>query len=116
MLSSKLKVKAMQKAEINAALDTKFEHSDVGVMTFREFFKELLQRVWHEGEGFSGKRAFVNSGWEDDVYKGLAKAGLIEGQNLSLDDPDFDPEDEEEEWDYDSEAADKLIFKMIDAL
>jgi hypothetical protein len=39
----------------------------------------LLMSVWDQGECFSGKRPFGNSGWEQDVYDPLVRAGFIAG-------------------------------------
>ncbi len=52
---------------------------DNGPVTLREYFHALLSTLWHEEEGFSGKRPFGNSGWQGDVYRPLAKAGYVTG-------------------------------------
>ncbi len=44
-----------------------------------EYLGLLLSTLWLQGEGFSGKRPFGNSGWEYDVYVALAQAGIIDG-------------------------------------
>jgi len=49
-------------------------------LTLREYFKKLLITLWEEGEDFSGKRPFGNSGWQYDVYKSLILAGNIYGE------------------------------------
>jgi hypothetical protein len=83
-----------------------FEHpfSDCSATTLREYFHELLETLWTEGEGFSGKRPFGNSGWEYDVYAALIHAGAIEGE-LN--------EDGYVEKCNDEEAA-SFVFKLID--
>jgi hypothetical protein len=48
--------------------------------TLRDFFKELAVKVWEEGEGFSGKRPFGNSGWEYPVYRALIESGSVPGR------------------------------------
>jgi hypothetical protein len=48
--------------------------------TLRNFFKELSLQVWVEGEGFSGKRPFGNSGWKFDVYAALIEAKIVPGK------------------------------------
>ena len=48
-------------------------------VSLREYLHELLSCLWNEGEGFSGKRPFGNSGWDNDVYAFLVKAGSIKG-------------------------------------
>lgn len=53
-------------------LDFQFESSDLGTTTVRGYYKSLLSTLWNEGEGFSGKRPFGNSGWDGDLYKAAA--------------------------------------------
>jgi hypothetical protein len=53
--------------------------------TVRGYLVELLRRLWVEGEGFSGKRPFGDSGWEYDLYEPLVKAGLVAGATLDED-------------------------------
>lgn len=62
------------------ALEVRFD-SDAGEnLTVREYFRVLLSTVWEEGEGFSGKRPFGNSGWEYDLYAPLIRGGFIPGR------------------------------------
>lgn len=62
-------------------LDLKFQCYDLhGEVTIREYLRELLVTLWCEGEGFSGKRPFGNSGWERDLYKPLIAACVIAGE------------------------------------
>lgn len=63
-----------------SALDLPMDRNDADASTVREYLKALLMRLWIQGESFSGKRPFGNSGWEYDLYKPLVKAGLIEGK------------------------------------
>jgi hypothetical protein len=61
-----------------AALDAFRFDSDAGDnLTPREWLCDLLLTLWHDGEGFSGKRPWGNSGWETDIYKPLAQHGFI---------------------------------------
>ncbi len=46
--------------------------------TVLDYLRELLELLWQEQDGFSGKRPFGNSGWEWDLYVPLAKAGFID--------------------------------------
>lgn len=63
-----------------AALEVRFS-SDAGYdLTVREYLRTLLMTMWEEGEGFSGKRPFGNSGWEYDLYKPLIAGGFIPGK------------------------------------
>lgn len=45
-------------------------------LTLREYFGALLTTLWVEGEGFSGKRPFGDSGWQHDVSSALSSAGF----------------------------------------
>jgi len=89
-------------------LDMKFIHTDISTkpITFRKFFQELLLTLWSELEGFSGKRPFGNSCWDNEVYAGLVKNGLVKGH--------IDEDGGVEELDY--QKADDIIFKMIKEL
>ena len=58
-------------------LDVAIQDDDSGATTIRAYLCALAGAVWSEGDGFSGKRPFGNSGWAWDVYTALAKAGLI---------------------------------------
>jgi hypothetical protein len=79
--------------------------NDSGAETIKGYLKELLSVLWNEGESFSGKRPFGNSGWEDDLYKPLIVAGVVDGY---LDEDgcvaDVNP------------AANQIIFDCIEAL
>lgn len=76
-------------------------HSEL--LTIKDYFKSLLSRLWADGESFSGKRPFGNSGWEYDLYRPLIKAGAVNGKLDEFDDIE----------EVDKKAADKLIFKLI---
>lgn len=55
--------------------------SDAGKnLTIAEYLKTLLETLWKEQEGFSGKRPFGNSGWEYDLYMPLIKYGYVDGK------------------------------------
>jgi len=95
--------KIMKPQEI---LDLPISSSEVDVFIIRDYFKALLSTLWREGEGFSGKRPFGNSGWEYDVYVALIKGGVIEGV---LDEDGFVEE-------CDTVTADQIIQDAISAL
>lgn len=62
-------------------LNTIIADCDVGKnITVRHYLVELLLTLWVEGEQFSGKRPFGNSGWEYDIYKALVSAGVVCGE------------------------------------
>jgi hypothetical protein len=60
-------------------LAVRLEFNSARAETVREYLVMLLTAVWRQGEGFSGKRPFGNSGWEWDLFGPLVKAGLIVG-------------------------------------
>lgn len=85
-------------------LDLKFETSDFDEpITIREYFKQLLKSLWVEGDGFSGKRPFGNSGWQFDVYKALIQNGFIDGK--------LDPDGYVES--VDTRIADRFVLNQI---
>jgi hypothetical protein len=59
----------------------KYEYKFRGVdaCNLREYFFRLLETLWLEGEGFSGKRPFGDSCWEYDIYEALVEMGAIQG-------------------------------------
>jgi hypothetical protein len=62
------------------ALDLRITHKQLGDISLREFFCNLLIKLWDEQEGFSGKRPWGNSGWDEPVYAALIKAEIINGE------------------------------------
>ncbi len=87
-------------------LDIPMEENDANASTIREYLKALLSHLWAEGEGFSGKRPFGNSGWEYDLYSALIKAEAVKGK---LD--EYGHVDR-----VDEKKANKLIFQAIEEL
>jgi hypothetical protein len=75
-------------------------HREVSI---REYLHELLTELWREGEGFSGKRPFGNSGWEYDLYKPLIQAGVVPG---SIDEDGYIN-------DVDAPFANAVVFRLI---
>lgn len=66
--------------EVSAtALDVRFDSDAGDNLSVREYLRTLLIHLWDQGESFSGKRPFGNSGWEQDLYAPLVKAGFIAG-------------------------------------
>ena len=63
--------------ELKKALEVRFDSDAGDNITVRDYLFELLDTLWFEEEGFNGKRPYVNSGWQYDVYHALAKAGFI---------------------------------------
>lgn len=89
------------------ALDVLFEHQDLGKVSVREFFRQLLSTLWEEEDSFSGKRPFGNSCWQYDLYIGLIDAGFLEGKVFRDEDGGV------EEVDYDYKVAEKLTQSLI---
>ncbi|BAD58868.1 hypothetical protein [Nocardia farcinica] len=54
------------------------DDNDADASTIRDYLIELLKTVWDEGEEFSGKRPFGNSGWKYELFEALAGAEAIE--------------------------------------
>jgi len=82
-------------------LDLKIDSEDFPEdLTIRGYLILLLQTLFMEGEGFSGKRPFGNSCWESDLYWPLAKADVIEGGTEN----------------YNHEAARAIIKLCIDSI
>lgn len=93
-------------------LKIKMVENDAGAKTIREYFVSLLWELWVEGESFSGKRPFGNSGWEYEIYQSLAKAGAIEATYYPKDDDEEEPEIDS----YDEKTANRLIKLAIESL
>lgn len=87
-------------------IDIPMEENDAEAKTIGEYLKKLFCTLWGEGEGFSGKRPFGNSGWQHDVYAALIKASVVDGgldEYGCVDDIDY-------------EQADNMIIKAIEDL
>lgn len=54
--------------------------NDAEASNIREYLKRLLSELWDDGESFSGKRPFGNSGWEFELYTALVAAKMIDGE------------------------------------
>lgn len=96
----------MAKIDGNMVLGLPMEKNDSGARTIKGYLIKLLDELWAEGEGFSGKRPFGNSGWERDLHKPLIVAGVIPGK---LDSDGYIEE-------VDDLLANKVIFTAIHAL
>ena len=68
-------------------LDIPMKENDAGAKTVGEYLIMLLliDQLWCEGEGFSGKRPFGNYGWEYELYHALACANAIEANFVEYD-------------------------------
>jgi len=87
-------------------LETPVGPNDAGAGTVREYLVALAEAVWDQGEGFSGKRPWGNSGWEHDLYHALGARGHIRY--------------EQDEHGYcesvDREAGHRLIRQALEAM
>ena len=78
--------------------------NDPEAKTIGDYLRLLLIAVWEQGEVFSGKRPFGNSGWEGELYEPLIRAKVVDGQIDS--DGYIDTVDQDE--------ADEIITDLID--
>lgn len=60
-------------------LDAPMGKNDAGAKTVRQYFLKLLLTLVQDGEGFSGKRPFGNSGWEYELAIAWIKSGHLLG-------------------------------------
>lgn len=96
-----MNIKAIMKLKMG-----KSNTAEVG--TVGEYLNTLLQQVFLQGEGFSGKRPFGDSGWESEIFYPLVESGLVLG-NIYKD---------EDGWEdleiYNHREAQKFLCKLID--
>lgn len=88
-------------------LDIPTKDNDVDARTIGEYLVFLLDQLWAEGEGFSGKRPFGNSGWEDDLYNALAFAHAIKADFIEYEEGEISVD-----W-FDVKKANKLVREAI---
>jgi hypothetical protein len=86
-------------------LKIKFRSDDLSkTLTIEGYLKELLHTLFIEGDGFSGKRPFGNSGWEHDLELALINNKIING---TLDEDGFISS---------SDGIDDIIHDLIKAM
>ena len=90
--------------DLSLVLSYPMIENDADARTVGHYLYTLLWTLWQEGEGFSGKRPFGNSGWEYDLYKPLVVGGFVTGE---LDEDGYIDS-------VDKEAANSLIFDCIE--
>lgn len=95
-----------KKMTADEVLAIPMSENDASATNIKGYLKALLTELWSEGEGFSGKRPFGNSGWEYDFYVALVKSGAVEGK---LDSDGCIKN-------VDKTKANELIFEAIEAL
>ena len=95
------------------ALDLRLDSDAGNNITIRQYLFELLNTLWNEGESFSGKRPFGNSGWDYELFTPLVKSGFISG---SYDDEyGLDDMDEKEAREFVGKLIYAAIFGAVDA-
>lgn len=82
--------------------------NDADAKDIRGYLKALLTELWAEGEGFSGKRPFGNSGWEYELYVALIMGGVVKGT--------LDEGYVQDISDTEKRKATRLIAEAIEAL
>lgn len=63
---------------LQGALEVRFDSDAGDNITVRDYLRILLETLWDEKEGFSGKRPFGNSDWEFNLYEPLMEAGFLD--------------------------------------
>lgn len=87
--------------------------NDSGADTIGGYFHALLVKLWEDGESFSGKRPFGNSGWDYALYAALVKANAVEGHIETFSEEDGGGEDVDC---TDQKHARAIILAALDAL
>ena len=83
--------------------------NDAEAEDIKDYLKQLLCKLWADGEQFSGKSPFGNSGWEYELYAALIKAKAINGV---LDENGY----VQQLNDRETKRANSLIYDAINAL
>lgn len=96
-----------------AALEVRFDSDAGDQLTLRQFLHQLLDALWVEGEGFSGKRPWGNSGWQYGVLDALARAGHIEGAVVL--EPNGDPREWVDLTPQQEQAGNDLVRQLLAA-
>lgn len=60
-------------------LSCPMQPNDADADTVGDYLKQLLLALLQDGEDFSSKRPFGNSGWEYELYTALVREGLVNG-------------------------------------
>lgn len=97
-----------------AALELRLGDTDAGDnITVRQYLHALMETLWWEEDGFSGKRPFGNSGWQWDLITPLCVAGFIEGTVLKAETPE--DQDEVDMTKEQIDAARRYVLRLIKA-
>ncbi|PCJ96655.1 MAG: hypothetical protein COA52_01255 [Hyphomicrobiales bacterium] len=92
-------------------LDVKMiEENDAEAERIRDYLKKLLCSLWIQGESFSAKRPFGNSGWQIELYQSLAASGLVKNCKKTVYDDGII------EYYYDSETESLMDDLIIEAI
>lgn len=87
-------------------LSTPIQDNSAEAATIGEYLSLLLSTLWLQGDGFSGKRPFGDSGWDYEIYTALGQAGLVDC--LVDEDGFIDEFTTDEQY-----KADELILQVI---
>lgn len=87
-------------------LSCHMQENDANAATIKEYLHALLSLLWKNGEGFSSKRPFGNSGWQYELYQALVFGHLIPG----------DVDEDGYADNYNRDAADDMITTSIENL
>ena len=102
----------MDTKEAKAILAIRFECWDLDEeLTIGKYMLKLATGVWEDGERFSGKQPFGNSGWCSDIYIALAKSGRITGDRTV-----YDEENTVDDWWFSEEQTERADKMILDAL
>jgi hypothetical protein len=104
-------IKTVEGEGLLAALECRFDSDAGDNITIRDYLHAQLQTLWKEGESFSGKRPFGNSGWAWDLYLPLVMGGFVKGVIYYDEDGEYDCFEVE-----DKVAAKKYILQLIKAI
>ncbi|MEG1662568.1 MAG: hypothetical protein RR338_01135 [Clostridia bacterium] len=80
-------------------LELEVRSEDIGVVTIKQYFKQLLLTLFEDSECFSGERPFGNGGWEWEIRECLIENKVIGNRIVTY----------EEGYCGDSEFYDKII-------
>jgi len=80
-------------------------------VTVRAYLAEFLVALFEQGESFSGKRPFGNSGWENEILVPLVRQGAIKGRIHEYKEEGYG--ESYEVFDYDNSEAGRVIEELI---
>jgi hypothetical protein len=82
------------------------EDNEAEASTVKDYFRSLLVTLFEEGDDFSAKRPFGNSGWEEELFVAFVDAGVLEAE---IDEDGYLD-------DYNPSDAYDLVYEALEAL